>query len=177
MSPIGEVSMEANVSSNSDNANGPDSIVTDALLQMTSLSKSEEPKDASTILVAPVQSSLLHPPNPFVVEGDNGLAVRKNEDMDRVIKELTQAVMRSRNVATLTKAMSKAASAAKGSQSSRGSSSTSISRRHRLRNSVRALKGLATKGGPGAMRQLWERSGMKTNGRKLLDSHSEEDGV
>ena len=84
------------------------------------------------------------------------------EDMDKVIAELTQAVMKSKNVTTLTRAMNK-------------SDPDTFSRGSKLRNSLKnTLK--HSRRGIEAVRDLWQQTGMKTNGRKLLvDSLSEED--
>jgi len=128
-----------------------DSLVTDSILQMTSLTSGERPptKDAAQ-------------------EEAVAVTPRKSEDMDAVIRELAQAVAKSRNVSTLTKAVG-----------GRGGF---------LRRSARALrrsfgKGLTGKAsssstnakfrGPEGMRELWEKSGMRTNGRKLITDSSE----
>ena len=133
LSPIGEVQDDSKIQ---------DSIVTDKLLQMTSFSSnnhksSEDDLDHDKELESP----------------------KKKEDMDKVIAELTQAVMKSKNVTTLTRAMN--------------TKESSLSRGSKLRNSLKALKASR---GIEAVRDLWQQSGLKTNGRKLLvDSLSEEE--
>ena len=94
-----------------------DSIVTDSLLQMTSFSndteetmeKTESP-DSDSLQQIPIQ--------------------QRKEDMDKVIAELTQAVMKSKNLTTLQRAMIKKSSNNNGSVSSRKSS---LSRGSQLR--------------------------------------------
>ena len=171
MSPIGESGRESRQQ---------DSIVTDSLLQMTSLS-SENKNNKTDNDEDFFDEDLLKEDDddvPDAITPANPLGLHKNEDMDKVIKELTQAVIKSRNVSTLTKAMSRnhrQASAMHGSTSSDGSRKSL--RRSRLRNSVRALKAISKSHGVTAIRDLWEKTGMRTNGRKLLvDSMSEEDG-
>lgn len=134
LTPIGEVP-------DSDSKIMQDSIVTDALLQMTSFSNGEE-------LITSAET-------------DKAATEDIKEDMDRVIAELTQAVMKSKNVTTLTRAMNKNGGAG------------SFRRGGKLRSSLKSLK---SSFGLEAMRDLWQQTGMKTNGRKLLvDSLSEED--
>ena len=90
----------------------------------------------------------------------------RKEDMDKVIAELTQAVMKSKNVTTLTRAMNKTTPDPDHHQAT-------FSRGSKLRNS---LKNLKASRGIEAVRDLWMQSGLKTNGRKLLvDSLSEEE--
>eukprot|EP00095_Tigriopus_kingsejongensis_P004836 maker-scaffold713_size108309-snap-gene-0.12 protein:Tk04836 transcript:maker-scaffold713_size108309-snap-gene-0.12-mRNA-1 annotation:"hypothetical protein L798_06166" len=140
---------------------GPnDSIVTESLLQLTSFNPTESNRSSSEI------TSRLEV---YDVEGDDEAIcppsgmLRKNEDMDNVIRELTQAVIKSRNRSTLTKAMG-----------SRLSNPQSSMRRTYLRNSIRTLRSISRGQGKEVMRDLWQKSGMKTNGRKLLpDSLSE----
>lgn len=134
LSPIGEVPNDSKFE---------DSIVTESLLQMTSLNSKQETIEASK----------------DINEDENEDHLK--EDMDKVIAELTQAVMKSKNVTTLTRAMNK------------NSSSLSRSTSDRLRSSLKILKKAR---GIEAVKDLWQQSGMKTNGRKLLtDSLSEED--
>ena len=129
---------------------GHDSIVTTSLLQMTSFS----PTSGSN-------------------EEDGGQAEDKGnkEDMNQVINQLSQAVMQSKGVSTLTRAVSKAR------RSQRRSVRRSLSRRSsRGRRSVRSRTGTLRNGvGVEAVKDLWEKSGMKTNGRKLL-LESEDEG-
>ena len=118
--------------------------------------------------------------------------------MDNVIRELTLAVIKSRNVATLTRALKTTSTKIHPSNSSEvrhfgqptrksvnvertlSTESESVtvesfSRRsseqgsNRLRNSFRTLRSLS-RGSKGVdvMRDLWKQTGMKTNGRKLL---------
>ena len=129
LTPIGEVQNDSKFME--------DSIVTDALLQMTSFS-SAKIEDDSIEEVDEEESPEEH---------------QIKEDMDKVIAELTQAVIKSKNVSTLTRAMNS---------------------KNSLRNSFKKLKKKAN--GIEAVKDLWQQSGMKTNGRKLLtDSLSEED--
>ena len=94
-----------------------DSIVADSLLQMTSFSndteetmeKTESP-DSDSLQQIPIQ--------------------QRKEDMDKVIAELTQAVMKSKNLTTLQRAMIKKSNNNNGSVSSRKSS---LSRGSKLR--------------------------------------------
>ncbi len=92
-----------------------DSIVTDSLLQMTSLSSKEQQQhqDVNIVHANQMESDSLEQ-EVVEEEGDTarrtsqssavGMA-RKSEDMDKVIMELTQAVIKSRNISTITKAM------------------------------------------------------------------------
>lgn len=117
--------------------------------------------------------------------------------MDNVIRELTLAVIKSRNVATLTRALKSTSTKIHPSNSSEvrhfgqptrksvnvertlsTESETvtveSFGRRssdgsNRLRNSFRTLRSLSRSSkGVDVMRDLWKQTGMKTNGRKLL---------
>lgn len=105
---------------------------------------------------------------------------RRNEDMDKVIQELTVAVMKSRNVTSLTRALRSKKVDPKGSQSSELSAIASGSlskRKHNLRGSYRSTKKISrgSVSGVSLMRDLWKQTGMKTNGRKLLaDGHDED---
>ena len=183
MSPIGETMQEQPTSPLS-----PDSIVTDSLLQMTSFSSSQVV--TTTSVSTGYEPAILEEEQDFheddddidedILDQEGGNSspvkpgfgmVKKNEDMDKVIKELSQAVTRSRNVSTLTRAMAINGSSALGSVRS------SFKRNQRLRNSAKALKRSLTRNqGVGAVRELWQKTGMITNGRKLLvDSLSEED--
>ena len=108
--------------------------------------------------------------------------------MDKVIRELTQAVIKSRNVATLTRALKKVKPqsnnedrtfAETGKTTVQKTSYNRLERtsnnqlertsNNRLRNSFRTLRSLS-RGSKGVdlMRDLWKQTGMKTNGRKLL---------
>ena len=184
MSPIGEIA-----------SHNQDSIVTDSLLQMTSFSSSQVITTTSSVSRSNSFSHETITEEEYGPEDDDidddidilnddneddqesspikpgfGM-VKKNEDMDKVIKELSQAVIRSRNVSTLTRAMAINGSSALGSVRS------SFKRNNRLRNSAKALKRSLTRNqGVGAVRELWQKTGMITNGRKLLvDSLSEEE--
>ena len=100
-------------------------------------------------------------------EPDDDQESPRKEDMDKVIAELTQAVMKSKNVTTLTRAMNKT------TPDPDHHHQTTFSRGSKLRNS---LKNLKASRGIEAVRDLWMQSGLKTNGRKLLvDSLSEEE--
>ena len=116
LSPIGEVQDDSKIFQ--------DSIVTDKLLQMTSFSSN---------------------PNKSEDDPDDNQESPRKEDMDKVIAELTQAVMKSKNVTTLTRAMNKTApeSSATDQTFSRGS---------KLRNSLKKLKASR---GIEAVRDLW----------------------
>ena len=127
--------------------------------------------------------------------------------MDNVIRELTLAVIKSRNVATLTRALNTTSTKIHPSNSSEvrhfgqatrksvnvertlSTESESVtvesfSRRsseqgsNRLRNSFRTLRSLS-RGSKGVdvMRDLWKQTGMKTNGRKLLVDTLDKDDV
>ena len=127
--------------------------------------------------------------------------------MDNVIRELTLAVIKSRNVATLTRALKTTSTKIHPSNSSEvrhfgqptrksvnvertlSTESESVtvesfSRRsseqgsNRLRNSFRTLRSLS-RGSKGVdvMRDLWKQTGMKTNGRKLLVDTLDKDDV
>ena len=104
--------------------------------------------------------------------------------MDKVIRELTQAVIKSRNVATLTRALKKVKPHAKEDRTFSETGKTTVTTvtvqrtgnerlqktsNNRLRNSFRTLRSLS-RGSKGVdlMRDLWKQTGMKTNGRKLL---------
>lgn len=162
MSPIGEVASQEG-SSVPHHKDSKDSIVTEALLQMTSFSTTtnHESNDDG--------------------EGDNLPGSKKSEDMDKVIAELTQAVMKSRNVTTLTRAMKRQRQMAlKDSSSDEGTNSVRKFQRRskdKLRNSIRSLRSISKNSrGVDVMRDLWQQTGMKTNGRKLLvDSLSDEE--
>lgn len=135
LSPIGEVPNDSKFE---------DSIVTESLLQLTSFNS---------------KANLENEAHEDINDDENEDQLK--EDMDKVIAELTQAVMKSKNVTTLTRAMNK------------NSSSLSRSTSDRLRSSLKLLKKAR---GIDAVKDLWQQSGMKTNGRKLLtDSLSEED--
>ena len=130
---------------------GHDSIVTTSLLQMTSFSPTSGSNEE---------------------DGAQGDGLRNKEDMDEVINQLSHAVMQSKGVSTLTRAVSKAR------RSQRKSVRRSLSRRSsRRRRSVRSRTGTLRKGaGVEAVKDLWEKSGMKTNGRKLLLESEDEGG-
>ncbi|TRY67672.1 hypothetical protein TCAL_03096 [Tigriopus californicus] len=160
LSPIDEMQVDYET-----NAGMDDSIVTDSLLQLTSFSPAianPELKGDRTggflghIVEDQDDDEAIYPPSGMV---------RKNENMDNVIRELTQAVIKSRNRSTLTRAMG-----------SKASGQRSSSRRTYLRNSIRAVKSISKGPGKQVMRDLWQKSGMKTNGRKLIaDSLSEDE--
>ena len=99
-----------------------DSIVTDSLLQMTSFSNDSN----ETVLAANIDNDECLSPDSLQVNSQ-----QRKEDMDRVIEELTQAVMKSKNITTLQRAMTKKSNSSNnGSDSSRKST---ISRGSRLR--------------------------------------------
>ena len=109
--------------------------------------------------------------------GETDPDARKREDMDKVIRELTRAVMKSKNVTTLTRAMKNKHDDA---NSSTGSSKRRSFRRNPLRSSIRTLRSLSRSSkGVDAMKNLWQQTGMKTNGgrRLLVDSSGSEDSA
>ena len=88
---------------------------------------------------------------------------RKREDMDKVISELTKAVMKSRNVTTLTRAMRNKYSSAENQDNQGGAGGSSDNtnrrpRRHPLRNSIRTLRSISkgTKGSVDVVKNLWQ---------------------
>ena len=101
-----------------------DSIVTDSLLQMTSFSNDSN----ETVLAANNNVDNGEPLSPDSLQVNSQ---QRKEDMDKVIAELTQAVMKSKNITTLQRAMTKKSNSSNnGSDSSRKST---ISRGSRLR--------------------------------------------
>ena len=79
--------------------------------------------------------------------------------MDKVISELTKAVMKSRNVTTLTRAMrNKYSSSDNGSQAA--SDTARSRRRNPLRNSIRTLRSISkgTKGSVDVVKNLWQQA-------------------
>merc|ERR1712038_281353 len=91
---------------------------------------------------------------------------------------LTKAVISSQHASTLSRAMNQAKRSFRGSRRSslRSSSSTSKQRSlGRRRERSRASAARHPGGGAEAMRELWERTGMKTNGRKLLIESEDEE--
>ena len=111
-----------------------DSIVTDSLLQMTSLSSGSNNKQDHAVVdpSSSIEADSIDEGDdvPTVDPSTTVVVGKRSEDMDRVIMELTQAVIksRSRNVDTMTKAM----------KSSNGL------RRNGIRNSVSENDSLAT---------------------------------
>ena len=86
------------------------------------------------------------------------------EDMDKVIAELTQAVMKSKNVTTLNRAMNSrknSNSTNSDIESQHGGKSGSSLSSGILRNSIRKIKRAS---GIEAVKDLWLQTGMKTNG-------------
>ncbi len=85
--------------------NGNDSIVTESLLHMTSFSEempAVESVDGSVEKITEFKSKPPTDPDP---QRKKSVKKGSTEDMDKVIAELTAAVMKSRNVTTLTRAM------------------------------------------------------------------------
>merc|ERR1719264_1259210 len=159
MSPIGE-EQEKDTRMN-------DSIVTNSLLMMTSHSPAETMTDSDRQR-GPSSSS--------TIEVEKEERVGKGPRLDY----LTKAVISSQHASTLSRAMNQAMNQAKRSfRGSRRSLRSTTSKRRNLgtrRERSRASAGKAG-GGAEAMRELWERTGMKTNGRKLLiESEDEEHG-
>ena len=113
--------------------------------------------------------------------------------MDNVIRELTLAVIKSKNVSTLTRAFKSAPKVGPKQEIQFSETGAVIVREKltrtgvgvanhvdgvdavngvtagnsRLRNSFRTLKSRSSKS-VDAMKDLWKQTGMKTNGRKLL---------
>merc|ERR1712038_716285 len=93
---------------------------------------------------------------------------------------LTKAVISSQHASTLSRAMNQAKRSFRGSRRSSLRSSSSTSKRRSLgkrRERSRASAARHPGGGAEAMRELWERTGMKTNGRKLLIESEDEEQV
>merc|ERR1719350_637923 len=157
MSPIGE-EQEKDTRMN-------DSIVTNSLLMMTSHSPAET-MTGSDKRRGPSSSSTLE------VEKDE--RVGKGPRLDY----FTKAVISSQHASTLSRAMNQAKRSFRGSRRSSLRSSSSTSKRRSLgRRRERSRAGAARHpgGGAEAMRELWERTGMKTNGRKLLIESEDEE--
>merc|ERR1712088_469128 len=90
----------------------------------------------------------------------------------------TKAVISSQHASTLSRAMNQAKRSFRGSRRSSLRSSSSTSKRRSLgkrRERSRASAAKHAGGGAEAMRELWERTGMKTNGRKLLIESEDDD--
>merc|ERR1712038_2060912 len=90
----------------------------------------------------------------------------------------TKAVISSQHASTLSRAMNQAKRSFRGSHRSSLRSSSSTSKRRSLgrrRERSRASAARHPGGGAEAMRELWERTGMKTNGRKLLIESEDEE--
>ena len=84
---------------------------------------------------------------------------RKREDMDRVICELTKAVMKSRNVTTLTRAMKNKYHSSEGEhQGASEDKSRGSRRRNPLRNSIRTLRSISkgSRGSVDVVKNLWQ---------------------
>merc|ERR1719219_1638893 len=157
MSPIGE-EQEKDTRMN-------DSIVTNSLLMMTSHSPAETMTDSDRQR-GPSSSS--------TIEVEKEERVGKGPRLDY----LTKAVISSQHASTLSRAMNQAKRSFRGSRRSSLRSSSSTSKRRSLgkrRERSRASAAKHAGGGAEAMRELWERTGMKTNGRKLLIESEDED--
>merc|ERR1719278_676876 len=157
MSPIGE-EHEKDTRMN-------DSIVTNSLLMMTSHSPADTMTDSDKRR-GPSSSSTLE------VEKDE--RVGKGPRLDY----FTKAVISSQHASTLSRAMNQAKRSFRGSRRSSLRSSSSTSKRRSLgrrRERSRASAARHPGGGAEAMRELWERTGMKTNGRKLLIESEDEE--
>ena len=111
---------------------------------------------------------------------------RKREDMDRVICELTKAVMKSRNVTTLTRAMRNKyssssetqqqlvlASSQESSSAGSGRSSRRGQRRNPLRNSIRKLRSISkgTKGSVDVVKNLWQQVSERVSLITILENY------
>ena len=159
MSPIGE-EHEKDTRMN-------DSIVTNSLLMMTSHSPAETMTDSDKRRGASSSSTL-------EVEKDD--RTHKGPRLDY----FTKAVISSQHASTLSRAMNQAKRSFRGSRRSSLRSSSSTSKRRSLgrrRERSRASAARHPGGGAEAMRELWERTGMKTNGRKLLIESEDEEQV
>merc|ERR550525_887718 len=157
MSPIGE-EHEKDTRMN-------DSIVTNSLLLMTSHSPADTMTDSDKRRGLSSSSTL-------EVEKDERTS--KGPRLDY----LTKAVISSQHASTLSRAMNQAKRSFRGSRRSSLRSSSSTSKRRSLgkrRERSRASAAKHAGGGAEAMRELWERTGMKTNGRKLLIESEDED--
>ena len=157
MSPIGE-EHEKDTRMN-------DSIVTNSLLMMTSHSPGDTMTDSDKRR-GPSSSSTLE------VEKDD--RTHKGPRLDY----FTKAVISSQHASTLSRAMNQAKRSFRGSRRSSLRSSSSTSKRRSLgrrRERSRASAARHPGGGAEAMRELWERTGMKTNGRKLLIESEDEE--
>ena len=161
MSPIGE-ELEKDTRMN-------DSIVTSSLLMMTSLS----PTDTS-------ESGQLKRPSSNVTvaaeEEKEEVTTSTGLRLEVVGPRLESVLNPSRHASTLSRAVSQAKRSFRGSR--RSSIRHTVSQRHRSlgrrRERSRAGSG-GVGGGAEAMRELWQRTGMKTNGRKLLIESEEEE--
>ena len=133
---------------------GHDSLVTHSLLQFTSFSPTQDSDEDRTEI------------------NEAGFG---KEDMDQVINELSKAVMKSKGVSTLTRAVSRARSSQRSQQSVRSSIRRSFLHRSSRRKKPRSRTASLRQGaGIESMRDLWEKTGMKTNGRKLLIESEDE---
>ena len=133
---------------------GHDSLVTHSLLQFTSFSPTQDSYEDGTEI------------------NEAGFG---KEDMDQVINELSKAVMKSKGVSTLTRAVSRARSSQRSQQSVRSSIRRSFRHRSSRRKKPRSrTESLRQGAGIESMRDLWEKTGMKTNGRKLLIESEDE---
>lgn len=152
MSPIGEDAEK--------DTRMHDSIVTNSLLMMTSFS----PTDSSD---SEKQKEV------EVVHQDK-------EDTKTRIDELTRAVIKNKHASTLSRAVTHARRSFRGSKRSlRSSKRRSVRKTKDPRGGSRAgsrAGSLRAGSGVEAVRELWERTGMKTNGRKLL-IESEDEGT
>merc|ERR1719220_1196230 len=157
MSPIGE-EHEKDTRMN-------DSIVTNSLLMMTSHSPADTMTDSDKRR-GPSSSSTLE------VEKDD--RTHKGPRLDY----FTKAVISSQHASTLSRAMNQAKRSFRGSRRSSLRSSSTTSKRRSLGRRRERSRASATRhpgGGAEAMRELWERTGMKTNGRKLLIESEDEE--
>jgi len=150
MSPIGEDAEK--------DTRMHDSIVTNSLLMMTSFS----PTDSSD---SEKQKEV------EVVHQDK-------EDTKTRIDELTRAVIKNKHASTLSRAITHARRSFRGSKRSlRSSKRQSVRKTKETRGGSRAgsrAGSLRAGSGVEAVRELWERTGMKTNGRKLLIESEDE---
>jgi len=149
MSPIGEDAEK--------DTRQHDSIVTNSLLVMTS------PTDSSD----------------YEKHKEEEAAHQDKEDTDTRMNELTRAVIKNKHAVTLSRAITHARQSFRSSKRSlRGSKRRRGALKSKeMRGSSRVSSragSLRSGSGVEAVRELWERTGMKTNGRKLLIESEEE---
>lgn len=146
MSPIGEDAEK--------DTQMHDSIVTNSLLMMTS-SPPTTVRDS---------------------EERNKVEVLHQNDKHKEMNnhELTRSVILDRNASTLSRVVKHARRSFRGSKRSQRSSKQRSVRNKRVRKGGSRTGSLRSGSGVEAVRELWEKTGMKTNGRKLLIESEDE---